>query len=778
MDPDTSHVYMAHQRFGLNQTQVGEYELVDNHQHLDIATPHSPSTPDLLYPHTHLTAPANLPINQNGLPVLSTAEVDEHGLSAHPTSAAAASRPDLDLDLERQHALFYSSDLLNSNISVDLAIGLDDNLSNVGSADHLIHGGHGNFLSVNNSRTFLQDNQLYPRAIVDPVEVDEVPLSPLEPRCCGGRLPASVVNKLNKLSARSGLIKMVGEFGLRENLYYGSIFICMTLIVIVCFLVINNGGGAGLISGSGSAAAYDGEQRCELIGDPVHGEVHQTGRYLGDRAIYTCATGWEIVGAEERVCQANGAWTNREPFCKKRVYCLDPPVVQHATHNGPPEATSFPLETVLKYACYPGYVTVGFAHAKCFLYNDTAQWFGPDITCKAIRCSDPDPVENGDVDRKCQTFGCRISYKCRAGYELDGRQHRYCQADGSWSPRLLPQCLPIQCERPSNPLNGRAIYDSVSYNSLISYECNYGYMLIGDSVRRCERNKMWTGTEPTCKEINCGSPGILPNGWLEGTRTTLHAVVTFRCQEGMTFEGPSYRTICQADGRWSHPLPRCYAPCVVPHISHGFVADRASGSSVPHTQTIDVRCLSQFQKTHNSTPVCKNGTWSRIPKCIPAKCTELPEAPENGLVVAPNLDHGMVGKFECRDGYMLKGHNTTQCFFGNWTGMTPWCKEVFCPFPGFVENGKVLLVGAMGLYEYRPYVRKIRNNRQIMFQCDRGFALVGGPTGATCIDGHWSPSQLPRCQESSHTKAKRSAETAAASASALVQRRHFDMIQP
>ena len=45
------------------------------------------------------------------------------------------------------------------------------------------------------------------------------------------------------------------------------------------------------------------------------------------------------------------------------------------------------------------------------------------------------------MERKCQTFGCRISYKCRAGYELDGRQHRYCQADGSWSPRLLPECV-------------------------------------------------------------------------------------------------------------------------------------------------------------------------------------------------------------------------------------------------------------------------------------------------------------------------------------------------
>ena len=40
---------------------------------------------------------------------------------------------------------------------------------------------------------------------------------------------------------------------------------------------------------------------------------------------------------------------------------------------------------MLKYSCYPGYLTVGFAHAKCFLYNDTAQWFGPDVTCKGTQ---------------------------------------------------------------------------------------------------------------------------------------------------------------------------------------------------------------------------------------------------------------------------------------------------------------------------------------------------------------------------------------------------------
>jgi len=33
------------------------------------------------------------------------------------------------------------------------------------------------------------------------------------------------------------------------------------------------------------------DKQCDSLLDPVHGEVHQTGRYLGDRAIYTCIPG-------------------------------------------------------------------------------------------------------------------------------------------------------------------------------------------------------------------------------------------------------------------------------------------------------------------------------------------------------------------------------------------------------------------------------------------------------------------------------------------------------
>ena len=34
--------------------------------------------------------------------------------------------------------------------------------------------------------------------------------------------------------------------------------------------------------------------------------------------IVVCAPGFQIIGPEERVCQASGLWSNHEPYCKRR----------------------------------------------------------------------------------------------------------------------------------------------------------------------------------------------------------------------------------------------------------------------------------------------------------------------------------------------------------------------------------------------------------------------------------------------------------------------------
>lgn len=59
--------------------------------------------------------------------------------------------------------------------------------------------------------------------------------------------------------------------------------------------------------------------------------------------------------------------------------------------------------------------------------------------------------------------------------------------------------LAVQCAIPDNPANGRAFYTSVSFNSVVKYECRYGFKLMGSSTRTCNTNKQWEGDDPVCE---------------------------------------------------------------------------------------------------------------------------------------------------------------------------------------------------------------------------------------------------------------------------------------
>jgi hypothetical protein len=72
-----------------------------------------------------------------------------------------------------------------------------------------------------------------------------------------------------------------------------------------------------------------------------------------------------------------------------------------------------------------------------------------------------------------------------------------------------------------------------------------------------------------------------------------------------------------------------------------------------------------------------------------------------------------------------------------------WCVED-CDFPGHLKNGSILLIGVTSKHEYKHYIKHVRHNEQIIFQCEKEFRLRG-PSGATCVDGEWSPSGMPTC---------------------------------
>ncbi|RNA35799.1 von Willebrand factor type EGF and pentraxin domain-containing 1 [Brachionus plicatilis] len=76
--------------------------------------------------------------------------------------------------------------------------------------------------------------------------------------------------------------------------------------------------------------------------------------------------------------------------------------------------------------------------------------------------------------------------------------------------------------------------------------------------------------------------------------------------------------------------------------------------------------------------------------------------------------------------------------------------KINCAFPGHLENGKIFYVGTLAEYTYHPYMSNLGQNKQIRYECDKSFKLMG-PNGSTCINGNWKPNiKLVKCVKVNH----------------------------
>ena len=57
---------------------------------------------------------------------------------------------------------------------------------------------------------------------------------------------------------------------------------------------------------------------CGDLDDPENGQVVLTGTTLRSIATYSCSVGYVLVGEQTRTCQANGQWSGRAPFCRRK----------------------------------------------------------------------------------------------------------------------------------------------------------------------------------------------------------------------------------------------------------------------------------------------------------------------------------------------------------------------------------------------------------------------------------------------------------------------------
>ena len=57
---------------------------------------------------------------------------------------------------------------------------------------------------------------------------------------------------------------------------------------------------------------------CQALSDPVNGTVQFASTTFGGVVVYSCEEGYEVAGAQSRLCQADGAWSGETPTCECR----------------------------------------------------------------------------------------------------------------------------------------------------------------------------------------------------------------------------------------------------------------------------------------------------------------------------------------------------------------------------------------------------------------------------------------------------------------------------
>ncbi|XP_019626709.1 PREDICTED: sushi, von Willebrand factor type A, EGF and pentraxin domain-containing protein 1-like [Branchiostoma belcheri] len=529
--------------------------------------------------------------------------------------------------------------------------------------------------------------------------------------------------------------------------------------------------------------------QCSTLTPPTNGALSPVGATSFQNVVtFTCNPGYERNGASSVTCQANLIWSAPVPTCD-RVQC---PLLG-ALANGvlsPSGATSY--QDVVQFICNQGYEVNGPASTTC---QADQTWSNPVRPCQAVQCPTLTTPANGGLNPAGPHFyQNQVTFTCNQGYGLSGASRLTCQADGMWS-NSVPSCILGQCPTLAAPANGGlSPTGTTAYQTVVTFTCNLGYQLVGDSSTTCQAGLTWSSAIPTCQPVPCptlaapangivsptgaasyqdqvqficnagysrvGAPSstcqangtwsdpvpacnvvqcptlVAPtNGALSPTGATSYlTVVTFTCNTGYDRNGAADAT-CQADGTWSRDVPTCTAvTCpTLTNPANGVLSPSGSNS---YQNTVTLTCDAGYQSSGVSTITCQaDRSWSAaIPTCNPVQCQPLTAPVNGGLSPAGATSYQVTVLFTCNQGYELVGAASATCRADQtWSETPPTCRVVQCPLLSAPVNGALSPSGATSY------------NDAVTFTCDTGYQLNGPSDVLTCrADGTWS-NTAPTC---------------------------------
>lgn len=316
--------------------------------------------------------------------------------------------------------------------------------------------------------------------------------------------------------------------------------------------------------------------------------------------------------------------------------------------------------------------------------------------CTRLECVDVNECtdNNGGCDQKCINSPGSYACVCNVGFELFTKNGtagfnvepvESGERDGDVYQRNKT-CVPVMCPNVEAPENGILVSTKTSFHfgDLVSFQCNFGYVLVGSGSLLCTSGGVWNGSVPQCQYAKCVS---LPDDKSEGLsvlRSDRESVlVPFKENVTLTCGNTGRRLRqtatagfrqCAYDPKPGFPdywlsgsppsCPRvdCGAPVPTPGAEYGNFIDTRYQSSFFFGCQDTFKLAGQTDKNDNVVRCQANGIWDFGDlRCEGPVCSD-PGRPVDGYQVAASYEQNSEVQFGCnKPGYILINPRPITC---------------------------------------------------------------------------------------------------------------------
>ncbi|XP_016351397.1 membrane cofactor protein-like isoform X2 [Sinocyclocheilus anshuiensis] len=222
--------------------------------------------------------------------------------------------------------------------------------------------------------------------------------------------------------------------------------------------------------------------------------------------------------------------------------------------------------------------------------------------------------------------GSTVTFECMIGHKpVDLKASRSVTCEGNQWTSLELSCTRKSCGSLADFLNGRYDMTGNLFGDTAKPVCDKGHMLAGKETTRTCRDQGWDGRDPLCESVKCSAPPAIENGQLEDEPLESYdylEAVSYRCNKGLNLIGQS-TLHCSEDGTFKPDPPKCFDGCPTPTIPN---AKRIDGKSPPYKlgNFIVYKCEDGYKLEGVASISCRENGWSPEPP----RCIALPTTPE------------------------------------------------------------------------------------------------------------------------------------------------------